>query len=195
MKKTILILIVILCLLLLQSAVWADENAAAYLDSYYGVTFGSDVTPEDFNQALTALGAEPLTENSLTLADAAVDAVRLANMEELALSYTNEKASGILAEENISADETHAPYIACALELELIEDDCDFSPPVSPETAASLLYRGAELSGKGRHYLGRLSDDDLLSAVRDVFDTILTYDGEMLNEAEINKMMALPVTV
>ncbi|MBR6090065.1 MAG: hypothetical protein IKP86_09040 [Anaerolineaceae bacterium] len=200
MKKTLIVLTVILCLFLLQSAAWADadEKAAEYLNTYFGISFEGEVTLEGYNNALKAIGAEPLSGESFTLADAVVGAVRLAGMEELALTYTNEKAgtkaSEKLAEKNISADDVYVPYIACALDLGLVSDEEDFNGAVTPETAAALLYRSAELCGKARHYIGHLSDDLILSYARVNFDSVFIFDDEILNETGINILISEAAT-
>ena len=189
-NRLFVIMAAVLCAALLCSGALANENAAAYLKEYFGVTFGGEVTAEAYNAALTAMEAEPLDGETFTLAEAVVGAVRLAGMEEFAKTYVNEanpdKAAKILADEHISADEMYQPYIACALDLDLVSDDEDFSGPVSAETAASMLYRAAEISGKGRHYFGRLSDDDILSGARSVLDSDLIFDDLTLSAAGIN---------
>ncbi len=191
MKRTKLILVALLLLLVLQTAALADERAEEYLSTYYGITFRDEVTLEDYNNALEVLGAEPLTGEVLTLADAIAGAVRLSEMEELAFTFKSENSSGGLNHENFSAEEKYIPYIACALDLGLINNpDSDFSGPVSQQTAASLLYRGAELSGKARHYIGRLSDAAILTKVKGMLDTIIIFDNEALNDAGINILVS-----
>ena len=140
-KKLVFILTALLCLVLFQTSAMAKENAAAYLEEYYGITFaGDNVSVEDFNAALTALGADPLDVETLTLADAAIGAVQLADMEDLALAYAG-KADMILADEEVHVDEKHAPYVAIALEQDLVDDDDNFSGPLSARSAA--LHRSA----------------------------------------------------
>ena len=189
MKKTISVLFTILCLLLLQTVVSADENAQSYLNAYYGISFSEEVSMDDYNTALIMLGAEPLSGDDFNLAAAVVGAVQLAEMDELALTYTNEKAGQkafkTLEKEGISVNDAYVPYIACALDLGLIDDN-DFNGPVSAQTAAVLLYRAAELSGKGRRSLGRLSDDFILNHVRDILDSTIIFDEPEMNLAGIN---------
>ena len=189
-NRLFVILAVVLCAALLCSGALANENAAAYLKEYFGVSFDGEVTAEAYNAALTAMDAEPLDGETFTLADAVIGAVRLAGMEEMAKAFVNEadpgKAAKILADEHISADEAYQPYIACALELDLVSDDADFSGPVSAETAAVMLYRAAEISGKGRHYFGRLSDDSILVNARSAMDSDFNFDDVKLDGAGLN---------
>ena len=112
-KKIFVILLAVLCTVFIQASVLAEENAAAYLKEYYGVSFDGDVSTADFNEALTAMGAEPLESDPLTLADAVVGAVRLAGMEELALVYDSAdfpvNVADVLTDEGIYVDEDLAP--------------------------------------------------------------------------------------
>lgn len=184
-KKLFVVLTALLCLVLFQTSAMAKENAAAYLEEYYGITFaGDNVSVEDFNAALTVLGADPLDVETLTLADAAVGAVQLADMEELALAYAG-KADAILADEEVRVDEKYAPYVAIALEQDLVDDDDNFRGPLSARSAAKLLYRAAEISGKGRNYIGRVSDDDILARLRSTINGIAIFDNEVLGNAGI----------
>lgn len=189
-NRILVILSVILCTIFLCSAVHADEKAADYLHEYYGVTFEGEVTKEAYNAALIAMGAEGVDCEILTLADAVVGAVRLAGLEELALTYVNEKApqkaAAILADEHITVDDKFVPYVACALELGLVSDNNDFSGSVNAETVISMLYRAAEIAGKGRHYIGRLSDDDILTKAQSVMTSDLIFSEDVLDTVGIN---------
>ncbi len=192
--KIFVVLTVLLCAVLFQSAVMADENAAAYLKAYYDIDFkGSSVSTDEFNAALNAMDTEPVEAETLTLSDAVVGAVRLAKMEELALAYAG-KAAGILADEEIRVDEKYAPYAAIALELDLVDDDEDFNGPVSALTAAEMLYHAAEISGKGRHFIGRISDDDILSELQSAMSSALIFDDEILSEAGIEILLSEATT-
>ena len=190
MKSAIKVLTLVLALaLVLTVPAFADEDrdkarAAEYLREYYGITFDGDVTVDAFNDALAALGVEPVEAEALTLADAVVAAIRLADMEKLALTYINDdvpdKAANVLAREEVTVDEVYAPYVACALELDLVDDDDDFAGTVSAEKAADLLYAAAEMAGKGRHYIGRVDDDDILTVLRSTLDSFIIFDEETL---------------
>ena len=188
MKNAMKVLALTLALALtLGFAALAEEDetrAAEYLREYYGVEFDGDVTVAAFNDALAAMGAELVEAETLTLADATVAAVKLADMEKLALSYIHddvpEKAANVLAEEEVTVDEAYAPYVACALDLGLVDDDDDFAGAVSAKRAAELLYDAAEMAGKGRHYIGRVSDDDILTVLRSTLESFIIFDEETL---------------
>lgn len=183
-KKLIIVLLAVLCAIMFQTTAWAKENAAEYLKEYYGISFEGNVSLDAFNAALDALGADPVETESWTLSDAVVGAVRLANMEELALAYA-EKADLILAEEEISVDKAYAPYVAIAVDQDLVDDDDSFTGPVSARTAAKMLYRAAEMSGKGRHYIGRISDDEILAELQAALSSMSIFDDEQLSKAGI----------
>ena len=185
MKCTVKIFALVLTLALaLGCTAFAEERAAEYLNEYYGIAFDGEVSADAFNEALAALGAEGVEVESLTLADAVVAAVKLADMENLALTYINDdapdKAAKVLADEEVTVDEAYAPYVACALDLDLVDDDADFSAAVSARDAAELLYKAAEMAGKGRHYIGRVSDDDILSTLRSTLESFIIFDEETL---------------
>lgn len=185
-KKLFVLLTALLCVVLFQSAAMAKENAAEYLSEYYGITFtGDNVSVEEFNNALTALGAEPLTDvESLTVEDAVIGAVRVANMEELALAYAG-NAGKILDDEEVRVDEKYAPYVAIALDQDLVDDDDNFSGPLTARRAAGMLYRAAEISGKGRHYIGRVSDDEILPELQSTLSAMAIFDDDTLSNAGI----------
>ena len=83
-NRLFVILAVVLCAAMLCSGALANENAAAYLKEYFGVSFDGEVTAEAYNAALTAMDSKPLDGETFTLADAVIGAVRLAGMEEMA---------------------------------------------------------------------------------------------------------------
>ena len=185
MKCTVKIFALVLTLALaLGCTAFAEERAAEYLNEYYGIAFDGEVSADAFNEALAALGAEGVEVESLTLSDAVVAAVKLADMENLALTYINDdapdKAAKVLADEEVTVDKAYAPYVACALDLDLVDDDADFSAAVSARDAAELLYKAAEMAGKGRHYIGRVSDDDILTTLRSTLESFIIFDEETL---------------
>ena len=137
----------------------ARAKPAEYLREYFNVEFaeGSDVTVDEFNKALVSMGGEMIEADTLTMADAVKATICLGGMEELALTYIKEddpdKAARCLSEKGVTVDEEYVPYVACALDLGL-DAGFDFSGPVSAEEAAALLYKGAELGGQARRYIG-----------------------------------------
>lgn len=193
-KKLFIVLIALLCAMMLQTAALAKENAAAYLEAYYGIHFENDnITADEFNAALTALGVETLDVETLTLSDAVIGAVRLAGLEELALAYAP-NAGRILADEEVRVDEKYAPYVAIALDQDLVDDDDNINGPLSARSAAKLLYRAAEISGKGRHYIGRLSDDEFLPKLQAALSSMSIFDDARLSDAGIEILVSEATT-
>ena len=181
-NKLLVLLAVVLCAGLLSAGVFADENAAGYLKAYYGISFDGDVSAEEFDQALESLGAEPLGAEQLTLADVAVAAVRLAGMEEMVLAYAGKY-------ETMPVDAEAAPYVAFAAGQGWVSKDDDFSGPVSAEKAASMLYKAAEIGGKARNYIGRLSDDDILTKLQNEISQILIFTPEDIVDTGIDILL------
>lgn len=183
MKHLFRVLALALALTLVATcAALADgEKAGEYLEARCGIApFGDEVSLEAFNAALQALGQEPVEGDALTLETAAKAAVKLAGMEELALSYTNadapEKAAKVLAEEKLTVDEAYAPYVACALDLDLVDAD----DKLDGETLDEMLYRALAMSGRARHAIGRVSDDDILEKLSSAMDSFIIFDDEQL---------------
>ncbi len=185
MKKNLfVILLAVMCLVFVQTSVWAEENAAEYLKEYFDIAFEGEVTAEAYNDALAAMGADELETDTLTLADAIVGAVRLADMEELSVVY-KDVIDRVQAGIELPVDASYTPYIYFAIMQDWIADDADLTGPVSADDAAVLLYRAAELSGKGRHYIGRLSDNDILQKLQSFMSGITIFDDETLSNAGI----------
>ena len=152
-----------------------------YLREYFNVEFaeGSDVTVDEFNKALVSMGGEMIEADTLTMADAVKATICLGGMEELALTYIKEddpdKAARCLSEKGVTVDEEYAPYVACALDLGL-DAGFDFSGPVSAEEAAALLYKGAELGGQARRYIGFTKDHDIIARLYTEIDSFTLFD-------------------
>ena len=132
MNKLIKVLTLVLALVAaLTFTAFADEDemkAAAYLSEYYGIELGEDVDLEDINAAFEKLGVEPVE----TEADVYEALCKIANCEALALSYIHDdapdKAVNTLTEEGIEVTEEDMPYahfVACLLDLEVIDDEDD----------------------------------------------------------------------
>lgn len=179
MNKLIKVLTLVLALVAaLTFTAFADEDemkAAAYLSEYYGIELGEDVDLEGINAAFEKLGVEPVE----TEADVYEALCKIANCEALALSYIHDdapdKAVNTLTEEGIEVTEEDMPYahfVACLLDLEVIDDDDD--------DFAEVLYKALEIGGKGRHYIGRVSDDDILPVLNAQLNNFINFDNEQL---------------
>ena len=150
------------------------EKAEDYLLSYYGIEPGQEITLESVNGMLKAVGGEPIEAE--TLSDGAVieAGIKLAGLDELAQSYLNDavpdKAAKVLEANGILTEEEYVPYVACAADLELYAKDTPFD-------VETFLYRCLEIAGKGRHYLGRVTDADLMEEMRAVLDSMSIFDN------------------
>ena len=158
-----------------------EEKAQEYLSEYYNIApfTKSEATSDLLNEALVALGGEAVMKDEPDENALIAEGIRLAGLEELALSYENEaapdKAKTVLAEYPKSVPEEYAPYVACALDLRLIHPDEE----MDPET---FLYRCIEIAGNGRHYLGRIRDDDILSVMRTTLSGFSLFDEAILTD-------------
>ena len=157
----------------------AYEKADEYLFSYYGIEPDQEITLKSVNEMLKALGGEPITGE--TLSDGAVikAGIQLAGLDELAQSYLNEaapdKAAKVLEERGILTEEEYMPYVACAADLDLYAKDRPFDVKL-------FLYRCMEIAGKGRHYIGRITDDDLMEEMHMMLDSMSIFENWELED-------------
>lgn len=178
MNKLIKVLSLVLALVFVMGfTAFADEDemkAAAYLSEYYGIELPEETDLDAVNAALEKLGMEPI-ESDMDIFEALC---KIADCEALALSYIHDdapdKAAKVLAEEGVEVTEAlapYAPYMACLVDMDVIDVDSDF---------AESLYKALEIGGKGRHYIGRVSDDDILSVLNAQLNTFINFDNEQL---------------
>lgn len=181
MKKCISVLSAALAAALtLSIPVIAEDHSKAeeYLQEYYNVEPVEEDSLESVNAALTALGGEALEGEELNEEELIAAGIRLAGLEELALTYINDdvpdKAAKKIASIGMEVSEEYAPYVACALDLGLLVDED------GANSASDYLYRCAEIAGKGRRFLGRVSDDDILTKLRSEMESFVLFDEEGL---------------
>lgn len=164
--------------LAVSAAVCADTKckASEYLSEYYNIEPFTDPTEENINAALEALGEEPMGE--FDEGEILAAGLRLAGLEELALTYANDsspdKAWDVLTSagmEDIS--EEYAPYYACAIDLGIVD-------PYDVTDIEDFLYECAEIGGKGRHYIGRISDPDIMTVLGSTLNSFTIFDEETL---------------
>ena len=152
----------------------SHEKAEEYLFNYYGIEPGQEITPESVNGMLKAIGGEPIKAEALSDGAVIEAGIKLAGLDELAQSYLNDaapdKAAKVLEAAGIVTDEEYVPYAACAVDLDLYAKDT----PLDVET---FLYRCLEIAGKGRHYLGRVTDPDLMEEMRATLDSMSIFDN------------------
>ena len=181
-----------------------EEKAAEYLSEYYNIApfTSNEATPEMVNEALTALGGEAVMDEDFNEEALVAEGMRIAGLEELALTYINDAApdkavkrlveTGAYVSDDESApeasdlddDETHeyAPYLACAIDL-------GFLPTDETSEIEDFLYHCAEVGGKARHYIGRISDDDILTTLATTMNGFSIFEEESL--ADLGKEIVL----
>ena len=162
----------------------AGMKAEEYLSEYFNIKpfTAEDADPDTVNAALTALGGESLDTEASDHEAIIAEGIRLAGLEELALSYENDanpgKRDDVLKREGVTAEkEEYAPYIAAALDLGLIENGTDGK--TDPE---EFLYRCIEIGGKGRRYIGRVNDPNILSELSTALNGFMLFDEKDLTE-------------
>lgn len=112
--------------------------------------------------------------------------VKATDFEELALTYTSEKAQARLDYYGVSKVGNFDPkYVACALDAHLIdassvnkivkENDIDSA------IATTLLMNILQVNGEARNYLGNVSDEDILNKVASAFNSYYIYSDDNLD--------------
>lgn len=163
-----------------------STKAAEYIKHYFGVEFNETVTNGEWNAAVaTVLGDEnpAMTMELAPALNAAVviSAVQAAGLQELAETYTAEKAAETLKSAGVTFEMPEgdaAAYYACALDANLIAPTLDPNGDLDGETATELLMGVAQTSGHGRNYIGRISDADILSKVITACNEITTINDD-----------------
>ncbi len=161
------------------------EKADEYIKHFFGVTFTGTVTLDAWNKAVTAVGGTAVTGTTLTTGDAIESAVNAAGLTELAASYSAEKAAERIAAYGVPAkvSAAAAPAYACALDADLITATADPAAPLDADTATELIMGVAQITGQGRHYIGRISDADIASKLVSALDSITVLsDGGVLDK-------------
>ena len=178
------------------SSVANDPLAAEYLEEYFAIApFTGTVSRADFDAALVKVGGTA-TEGTgeLTVADAVVAAVKAANLEELALTYTREenaKANARIAAYGLApmAAPT-AAYVAAALDASLAASTWDYDGALDAETASNLLMNVVNITGQGRNYLGMVSDPDIYAKLQSAWATFGNFDDPTLSQLGADLVLA-----
>lgn len=112
--------------------------------------------------------------------------VKATDFEELALTYTSEKAQARLDYYGVSKVGSYdAKYVACALDAHLIDassvnkivKDNDIDSVI----ATTLLMNILQVNGEARNYLGKVSDEDILNKVASAFNSYYIYSDDNLD--------------
>lgn len=153
------------------------DKAGEYLFDYFGIESGQEATLDSVNGMIDALGGEKISADTLTDGAVIEAGIKLAGLDELALTYINDeapdKAAEVLKKAGITTEEEYAPYVACAVDLDLYSK--------GSLDVYEFFYKCMEIAGKGRHYIGRITDDDLMEELRATLDSMIIFDNEQLS--------------
>ena len=169
----------------------AYDKAAEYLHDYFGIETGQETTPENVNEMIRALGGGPISAEVLTDGAVIEAGLKIAGLDELALTYISDeapdKAAQVLEKAGIKVEDEYAPYVACAVDLDLYSKDSGLD-------VEEFLYRCVEISGRGRRYLGRVSDDELMERMAAMMNSMVIFDNEELSDLGTQLVMDGTVT-
>ena len=162
-----------------------DEKAADYLKAYFGVEpMTGTVSADVFNAALVKIfgeDAKTAVGAGLTVAQAVKAAVESCGLRELALTYSAEKSAASTA----GAAKIEAgclPYVAAALDTSLASGTWSFDSGLTGEVAAQLLMNAVNIAGKGRNYLGNVSDPDIYQKLQSAYSSFTLFDDGTLKD-------------
>ncbi|MDC7237416.1 MAG: hypothetical protein PQJ45_06525 [Sphaerochaetaceae bacterium] len=154
-----------------------------YLESVYNIDLYD--TSIDLNSFIES--AKDISGKDISLSKDVIEAlVKAADFEELALTYSDEKASSRLDYYGVKKiGDFDAKYVACALDAKLITSS-DVSKLVKEDSidgdvAATLLMNIAQVNGVSRNYIGNISDDDILNKVASAFNSYYIYSDNNLD--------------
>ncbi|MGD1815658.1 MAG: hypothetical protein ACPKNR_01365 [Pleomorphochaeta sp.] len=163
-----------------QSEVKDDQ---LFLATKYDLSFdAAQFANADFVKEAQAISSKDLSGVS----DVITALVKASDFEELALTYSDEKAQSRLNAYGVkSIGDLDAKYVACALDAHLIDvsllKDVVSGDSLSNETAATLLMNIAQVNGVARHYIGKVSDEDIMNRIATAFDSYYIYTDDNLD--------------
>ncbi|MFA6775201.1 MAG: hypothetical protein WCR76_02935 [Sphaerochaetaceae bacterium] len=156
-----------------------------YLQTYFQISpLPSPVSGEAFGAALQAIASEDyVDETAFTPASAIASVVKAAGYDELAQTYSVQKASSRLALVGITGDD---PYLACAVDAGVVDaaeaKELAYGQSLSGDLATELLMSVAEANGKGRNILGYSDDPDIGAKIAGAFSKVELYGNSELDE-------------
>ncbi len=165
-----------------------DDKAAQYLETYFDIKpMTGAVSVNTLNAALTAIfGEEAVKADAATVAEAAKAAVINCDLAELAPVYAAKGAAPAvsgLAEELL-------PYVAVAIDAGIASNTWNFAAGLDGETAAQLLMNAVNVAGKGRNYLGNVSDPDIGRKLQSAWATFGNFDDVVLSQLGADLVIA-----
>lgn len=172
-----------------------EDYEGKYLEVYFDIKdLPEQVTREVFTQAMMKVSDFDDNvwqgEEELTYEEAVKIAVQAAQLEELALVYTDDKIEA----KGITSKAIDAPYMTCALDTGMISVDTvaslDRKRILSKEDATHLLMAVANINGKGNHYLGYTNDEDIYGKVLNAFESAVLFHNEKLQSIGSQAVMS-----
>lgn len=175
-------------------SVKVDPKAAEYLTEYFEIApMTGTVSAETYTAALTAVfGEGTAAMTGATVADAVIATVNNCGLKQVPPTYSTEittaNTAGI-----VGVTEANAAYIATALDASLASGTWSFGAALDGETATQLLMNAVNIAGKGRNYLGNISDPDIAAKLRAAFGAF--YDFHDLNNETIATLWKVGETI
>lgn len=160
-----------------------DDKAAEYLTEYFKVDpMTGTVSAEIYTAALTAVfGKDAVAMTGTTLADAVAATVANCGLKELPATYSAEKAAARTAG-IVGVTEENAATVATALDASLASGTWEFNAELKGDTATQLLMNAVNIAGKGRNYLGNVSDPDITQKLMSAWATFGNFDDPILSQ-------------
>lgn len=174
-----------------ETVLESDAADSDYLKTYFQIEIGDNQwNSVSFSKALKLVAGEeaPQVEGELTWLSAAKAAVEAADFKELALSYPAKKVAQRLKLYGVTTpvDAQYAPYLACALDANLItSEEVQKAMTGKAFTAADsnrLLMKIADANGDARNYLGMASDPEIYGKIDHAWNSFLLFDDAKLSE-------------
>lgn len=158
-----------------------------YLNSYFQIGSISDtVTADEFCSLLKKISNTELTYSTdyTGMVQLLQPILQASGMEELALTFPEEKYSKILSQYNVKLplDATTAKYAACALTTGIVQANDLTSTSISRAQALRVLSAVADATGQGRNFLGYSNDADIYSKLNNAWNSFEIFSDEVLDE-------------
>lgn len=165
-----------------------DDKAAEYLKAYFNIEpLTGAVSVDAFNAALTAIfGEEAVKADAATVAAAVKAAVINCGLAELAPVYADKAAAPAIS----GLAEELLPYVAVAINTGIVSNTWNFTAVLDGDTATQLLMNAVNASGKGRNYLGKVSDPDIARKLQSAWATFGNFDDAVLSQLGADLVIA-----
>ncbi|MFA9465044.1 MAG: hypothetical protein ACERKN_12240 [Velocimicrobium sp.] len=172
----------------------ATETNASYLETYFGVKLSEEsLNAESFSEAIKGVAgdeAEPV-EGNLTALSAIKAAVKAADYDELALSYTEDKVKARM--EHYGIKKGADAYLLTAMDTGLVSEEEGITAidtdEITVEQGQNLLMAIANANGDARNYLGYSNDVGIYSKVDNAWNSFLLFDNSELSEIGKNAVL------